>query len=50
MLRGSEARIRAANGDFLDRLEVVLRGVTDEMERIGEVAARVKKEAEENQE
>ncbi|KAK0122602.1 hypothetical protein ONS96_009642 [Cadophora gregata f. sp. sojae] len=50
MLRGSEARILAANGDFLDRLEVVLRGVTGEMERIGEVAARVRREAEENQE
>ncbi|PVH75179.1 hypothetical protein DL98DRAFT_658308 [Cadophora sp. DSE1049] len=49
MLRGSEARILAANGDFLDRLEVVLRAVAGDMENIEETAARVKRVAEENQ-
>lgn len=49
MLRGSEARILAANGDFLDRLAVVLRAVTGDMENIEEMAARIKREAEEIQ-
>lgn len=47
MLRGSEARILAANGDFLNRLTVVLRAVTGDMESIEEMAARIKREAEE---
>jgi hypothetical protein len=45
MLRGSEAKILAKNGDFLERLGVVIAAVVDEMEIIGEIAARVKSEA-----
>lgn len=46
LLRGSEARILARNGDFLEKLSEVLRIVTGEMERIMEVAAAVKSDAE----
>lgn len=48
MLRGSEARVLAMNGDFLDRLEIVLRAIMGEMENIEEIAARVKSRAEES--
>ncbi len=46
MLRGSEARILASNGDFLERLGEVVRIVMPEMERIGALAERVKRDAE----
>ena len=46
MLRGSEAKILAKNGDFLDKLGIVIAAVMREMEIIGEIAARVKGEAE----
>jgi hypothetical protein len=46
MLRGSEAKILAKNGDFLEKLGVVIGAVAGEMEIIGEVASRVKSEVE----
>ena len=46
MLRGSEAKILAKNGDFLEKLGVVIGAVTGEMEIIGEIALRVKNEVE----
>ncbi|KAG4437321.1 hypothetical protein IFR05_007217 [Cadophora sp. M221] len=39
MLRGSEARVLAMNGDFLDRLKIVLGAAMEEMENIQEVAS-----------
>ncbi|KAH7323547.1 hypothetical protein BKA65DRAFT_70778 [Rhexocercosporidium sp. MPI-PUGE-AT-0058] len=45
MLRGSEARVLAMNGDFLDRLGIVLRAATGETEDIEEIAERVKSSA-----
>jgi hypothetical protein len=47
MLRGSEARILAKNGDFLERLGAVVTNVLSEMDIIGEIATRVRSKAEE---
>lgn len=46
VLRGSEAKILAKNGDFLEKLGVVIAAVMGEMETIGGIAAQVKSEAE----
>jgi hypothetical protein len=46
MLRGSEAKILAANGDFLEKLGEVMAVVVSEMEIIGETATLVKSRAE----
>jgi hypothetical protein len=46
LLRGSEAKILAQNGDFLERLRVVVDEVMVEMAVIGNAAAKVKAEAE----
>ncbi|KAL2063118.1 hypothetical protein VTL71DRAFT_6190 [Oculimacula yallundae] len=45
MLRGSEARVLARNGDFLERLEIVLRSVTVEMDNIQLMADRIQNTA-----
>lgn len=48
LLRGSEARVLAKNGDFLDRLSLVVADLMKEMDLIGGIAARVKLVAEEH--
>lgn len=48
MLRGTEAKVLAKNGDFLERLGRVATGVLREMENIREIAAQVMREAEEH--
>jgi len=45
MLRGSEAKILAKNGDFLERLEVVVTEVLEELEMIRNVTAVVREDA-----
>jgi hypothetical protein len=46
MLRSSEAKILAKNGDFLAKLSEVVTKVMTDMKAIEEIAARVKAEAE----
>lgn len=46
LLRGSEAKILAQNGDFLERLRVVVDDVMADMQDIGDVAGKAKAEAE----
>ena len=48
MLRGTEAKVLAKNGDFLERLGRVATGVLREMENISKIAAQVMREAEEH--
>lgn len=46
MLRGSEARILATNGDFLERLGTIMDDIRGEMDIIGDTAASVRNAAE----
>jgi hypothetical protein len=47
MLRGTEAKVLAKNGDFLERLGWVATGALSEMENISEIVARVMRDAQE---
>ncbi|CZR67592.1 uncharacterized protein PAC_17491 [Phialocephala subalpina] len=48
MLRGTEAKVLAKNGNFLERLGRVAAGVLREMENIMDIAAQVMREAKEH--
>ncbi len=47
LLRGSEAKILARNGDFLEKLSRVVTSVMADMKKIEEIAVLAKREADE---
>ena len=45
MLKGSEAKVLAKNGNYLQRLEAVVDDVLKDLERVGQLLAPVRKQA-----